>query len=87
MFTVLIILISLIYLFCCWYFIKLIWSSSIINLKQKKLNTIMVILLPMVWCPLIYSIVKSKTGGSHDPNNRKDRNSKRGWIIQEVGEG
>lgn len=47
----------------------------------------MVILLPMVWCPLIYSNVKSKTGGSHDLRNRKDRDSKKGWIIQEVGEG
>lgn len=45
----------------------------------------MVIILPVVWCPLLFSVLKTKTGGSHNPKNKKDRDSNKGWIIQEVG--
>ena len=75
------------YLFCCFYFINLILQSTIFSSKQKKINISLVIILPIIWCPLMYTIIKTKTGGSHDKENKKKRDSNRGWIIQEVGEG
>lgn len=75
----LIISITVVYVYSVFYFVGVINKTTLLSPSQKKFNIIMIVMLPLVWGALIYSLFKTKTGGSHDPKNRKERDFNRGY--------
>lgn len=77
--TLLFLLIIAIYIFNAYYFTKLILSSTLLSSIQKKLNIAMILILPLVWGELMHSLLKTKTEGSHNPRNKKERDFNKGY--------
>ena len=56
------------------YFILKISKTNILTAKQKKLNIIMLLLLPFFWATLIFYLLKSQPG-SHEVAGKNNSSS------------
>lgn len=83
----LVILIVLAYLSYCFFIIKKIRTSTLLDDNKKTINIILCILLPFVWGVLLFIILGPSTEGTASPKNKKDIDSDRGWTKIEAGEG
>lgn len=77
--TLLLFFITASYIYSVYYFTRLILKSTLLSSIQKKLNIVMIIILPIIWGALIHSLLKPKPEGSHHPKNRKKRDFNRGF--------